>query len=69
MKNLLLPLLLLTVAVSYAQTSNKTTSVSDEYLNTVNRRSEKIVSTLEIVDSAKFYRVRDIIANQQEHRC
>lgn len=64
MKNLLLPLLLLTVAVSYAQTSNKTTSVSDEYLNTVNRRSEKIVSTLEIVDSAKFYRVRDIIANQ-----
>lgn len=34
------------------------------YHNTINQRSAKIVATLGIADSSKFYQVRDIIAKQ-----
>ncbi|MCH5720262.1 DUF3826 domain-containing protein [Niabella hibiscisoli] len=36
----------------------------DDYLNVIKERAYKIVAPLEIVDSVKFYRVRDQIAQE-----
>lgn len=49
---------------SVSQTSKRAATENDEYLQVVRKRAEKIVATLRISDSAKFFKVRDIIASQ-----
>lgn len=39
-------------------------SAQEEYIQVITKRSEKIISTLGITDSTKFYRVRDVLASQ-----
>src|SRR5690606_573656 len=51
-------LLVLFVGQGFAQ------SAQEEYIQVITKRSEKIVSTLGITDSARFYRVRDVLATQ-----
>lgn len=51
-------LLVLFVGQAFAQ------SAQEEYIQVITKRSEKIVSTLGITDSTKFYRVRDVLAAQ-----
>lgn len=60
-KNLIVSLLFMMVAIALnAQTGDKL----ETYRNTINQRAYKIVAVLGISDSAKFYRVRDVIAKQ-----
>ena len=49
---------------SFSQTPNHAATESEEYLQVVRKRAEKIVTTLAISDSTKFLKVRDIIAAQ-----
>ncbi len=39
-------------------------SEQEEYIQVITKRSEKIISTLDITDSTKFYQVRDMLAAQ-----
>lgn len=64
MKKLIIPIFFSIALSSFGQTSVQKTTVTDEYRETVKKRSEKIVITLGIADSSKFYRVMNIIANQ-----
>jgi Protein of unknown function (DUF3826) len=64
MVKIIISVLLFTTMSSIAQTSAKKSVPSDEYLQMIRKRSDKIVSALAIADSAKFYNVSDIIANQ-----
>lgn len=51
-------LFILFVGQAFAQ------SAQEEYIQVITKRSEKIISTLGITDSTKFYRVRDVLASQ-----
>ena len=64
MKVLIMIALFFTSLQCMAQVTSQTGNAKDEYLQVVNKRSEKIVATLGIPDSAWFFRVRDIIAGQ-----
>jgi hypothetical protein len=49
---------------AFSQTSVKNLNAEAAYTNTINERAGKIVSTLNIADSAKAVRVKNIIADQ-----
>lgn len=48
----------------HAQAQKEAASQKDDYLQVINKRSEKIVTTLGIADSNTFFKVRDLIATQ-----
>jgi hypothetical protein len=57
--SILFILILKSPAIGFAQTSPDTA-----YLRTITQRADKIVATLEIKDSAKYFRARGIIVDQ-----
>jgi hypothetical protein len=65
MKRLFLMTVLLVSSLTFANAQKSSTSAeADNYKKVITQRAEKIVAVLNITDSAKFKRVRDIIVDQ-----
>jgi mRNA-degrading endonuclease RelE of RelBE toxin-antitoxin system len=59
--------LFLSTTSIYAQEEKTSESKEAAYIRTINSRAQKIVATLGIQDSSKFYRVQSIIAAQYKN--
>jgi hypothetical protein len=52
------------IAMALCNAGSAQTTVDAKYLQTITQRSNKIIVTLGITDSAKFYKVQDIVVKQ-----